>query len=65
MTVFLQFKVVYLEVFLHAFILAVPPMLASLLTHFCTIKLSCGVGGTMIFVRVCSCCMSWWVIQMG
>jgi hypothetical protein len=36
-------------VILQASILIVCPMLASLLTHFCIAKLSCGVGGRMIF----------------
>ena len=62
--IFLQFFIVCLEVILQASILVVHPMLASSPTHCCTVKLSCGVGGRMIFVRVCSCCMCGWVIQV-
>ena len=54
-----------LEVVLWAFILAIHPIFASSPTCCCNVKLICGVGGTMIFVRVCSCCMSEWAIQVG
>ena len=47
-----------LEVLLWASILAIRPMLASSLTHCCIVRFFCGIGGKMIFVRVCSCCMS-------
>ena len=49
---------VCLEVILRASILALHPMLASLLIHCYIVMLFCGVGGRMIFVRFCSCCMS-------
>ena len=57
---FLQFMTDSLEVILQASILAVRPMLASSPTHCCIVKLSCEVDGRMVFVRVCSCCMSKW-----
>ena len=50
------------EVILQASILVVRPMLASSPSHYCIVKLSREVGGRIIFVRVCSCCMSKWVI---
>ena len=43
---------VCVEVILQASILAIYHMVASLLTHCCIVKLSCGIGGRMIFVRV-------------
>jgi hypothetical protein len=57
--------IVYLELILRVSILAVHPMVASSPTHYCIVKLSCGVGGKMIYVRVCSCCMFGWVTGVG
>ena len=54
-----------LEVILRVSILAVCPMLANLPIQCCIVKLSCGVGGKMILVRICSCCVSGWGIQVG
>ena len=56
---------VSLEVVLWASILLVYAMLASSPTKCCIVKASCRVNGRMIFVMVCSCCMSGCVSQVG
>ena len=56
--------VVCLEVILQASILALHPMLAGLSIHCYNVMLFCGVGGRMIFMRVCSSCMSGKVIRI-
>ena len=55
---------VYLEVILRASILAIRPMLVTSPTHCSIVKLPRGVGGRMLFVRVCGCHMYGWVIQV-
>ena len=54
MVLFYTFMTICLEVILRSSIVVVCSILANSATRCCMmVKLSCGVGGMMIFVRVC------------